>query len=73
MEKIKTTATIKLKCLLCGTQTEMKVPVKSHGQLFYIDTPRRHCGKCFVELEQVIDGREKEDKDGDESTTAENL
>ena len=63
MGKMKTTTTIKLKCLICGTQVEMKVPVKSFGQLFYVEVPPRYCGVCFAELEQVVDGREKEEKE----------
>jgi len=55
--EIKKTAIVRLKCLVCGTQAEMKVPVKSFGQLFYIEVPPRYCGKCFVELEQIINNR----------------
>jgi len=62
--EIKKTATVKLKCLVCGTQTEMKVPVKSFEQLFYIEVPPRYCGKCYTELEQIIDGRGKEGENG---------
>ena len=65
MGKVKTTTIIKLKCSVCGTQTEIKVPIRSHGNLFYVEVPRRYCGTCFVELEQIIDGREKKGKTGE--------
>lgn len=60
--KIKKVVTIKLKCLLCSAETEIKVPVRSHGNLFYIDVPRKHCGRCFSELTQIIDNRGGDEK-----------
>ena len=58
MNKPAKIAIIKLKCLTCGTQTSLKVPVKSYDQLFFVEVPPRYCAKCFIELEQIIDGAE---------------
>lgn len=59
-EKMNRTVTIKLKCPLCNAQAEIKVPIQSRENLFYIEIPERHCAKCFLILDQIIDGREKE-------------
>jgi len=64
IKEVKRVTKIKFKCLLCNTEIDIKVPIQSRGNFFYVDTPRKHCGVCFSELDQVVDGREKQEENG---------